>query len=100
MKILGYFFLFLHKNIRCGYSLEAPQRGASNEYHNTGFYHRVLLMDTHNICLYGELEEIILELSSNTPPQQLLCCTYHPMSRSAHYCILLKYVDMLTHYHT
>ena len=26
------FFLFLHKNIHCGYSLEAPRRGASNEY--------------------------------------------------------------------
>ena len=26
------FFLFIHKNIRCGYSLEAPCRGASNEY--------------------------------------------------------------------
>ena len=26
------FFLFLHKNICCGYSLEAPRRGASNEY--------------------------------------------------------------------
>ena len=25
-------FLFLNKNICCGYSLEAPQRGASNEY--------------------------------------------------------------------
>ena len=25
-------FLFLNKNIRCGYSLEAPRRGASNEY--------------------------------------------------------------------
>ena len=25
-------FLFLHKNICCGYSLEAPLRGASNEY--------------------------------------------------------------------
>ena len=23
--ILGYFFLFLHKNICCGYSLEMPQ---------------------------------------------------------------------------
>ena len=30
--ILGYFFLFLHKNICYGYSLEAPCRGASNEY--------------------------------------------------------------------
>ena len=26
------FFLFLDENIRCGYSLEAPWRGASNEY--------------------------------------------------------------------
>ena len=27
-------FLFLHNNICCGYSLEAPSSGASNEYHN------------------------------------------------------------------
>ena len=26
------FFLFLNENICCGYSLEAPCRGASNEY--------------------------------------------------------------------
>ena len=26
------FFLFLHENICCGYSLEVPQLGASNEY--------------------------------------------------------------------
>ena len=26
------FFLFLHKNIHCGYSLEVPHQGASNEY--------------------------------------------------------------------
>ena len=26
------FFLFLEKNICCGYSLEGPQQGASNEY--------------------------------------------------------------------
>ena len=26
------FFLFLHKNIGCGYSLEVPHRGASNEF--------------------------------------------------------------------
>ena len=26
------FFLFLDENICCGYSLEAPHRGASNEY--------------------------------------------------------------------
>ena len=27
-------FSFLKKNLYCGYSLEAPCRGASNEYHN------------------------------------------------------------------
>ena len=26
------FILFLHKNICCGYSSEAPQQGVSNEY--------------------------------------------------------------------
>ena len=26
------FFLFLNENICCGYSLEAPRRGTSNEY--------------------------------------------------------------------
>ena len=25
-------FLFVHENIHCGYSLEAPQTGTSNEY--------------------------------------------------------------------
>ena len=30
--ILGSFFLFLHKNIYCGYSLEVPCWGTSNEY--------------------------------------------------------------------
>ena len=32
MIILGYFFLFLHKNLYCGYSLEVPQQGTSIEY--------------------------------------------------------------------
>ena len=34
------FFLFLHKTIYCGYSLEAPQRGASNEYPQYMFLRR------------------------------------------------------------
>ena len=32
------FFLFLHKNIDCGYSLEPPRRGGSNEYPQSTFY--------------------------------------------------------------
>ena len=31
------FFLFLLKNIDCGYSLEAPRRGGSNEYPQSMF---------------------------------------------------------------
>ena len=54
MIIMGYVFLFLHKTIVCGYSLEAPRRGASNEYPQHMFN--------------GELEKIIPELSPNIPP--------------------------------
>ena len=36
IKIL-IFFLFLLKNIDCGYSLEPPRRGGSNEYPNLCF---------------------------------------------------------------
>ena len=48
----GWFCLFLYKNIRCGYSLESPWRGDSNEDPQHRFN--------------GELTKIILQLSSNT----------------------------------
>ena len=35
------FFLFLDENICCGYSLEAPRRGASNEYPQHMFLSRI-----------------------------------------------------------
>ena len=38
-------FLFLNENICCGYSLEAPRWGASNEY--------------HNICFHWEIRKIL-----------------------------------------
>ena len=34
IHIIHVFFLFLHENICCGYSLEVPHQGTSNEYHN------------------------------------------------------------------
>ena len=37
------FFLLLHKDICCGYSLEAPLKA--------------LLMSTHNICFYTEMRK-------------------------------------------
>ena len=55
--IMGYFFLFLHKNICCGYSLGLG---------------KALLMSTHNICFlwrYGEnYPSIITKYSSLTSP--------------------------------
>ena len=32
--IFFYIFLIFAQNINCGYTLEPPQRGGSNEYHN------------------------------------------------------------------
>ena len=42
------FFLFLHKNICYGYSLEGPQRGASNEYPQ----HMFLWRNKKNIIVF------------------------------------------------
>ena len=44
------FFLFLHENIGCGYSLEAPHWGSSNEY--------------LDICFHGEIRKILCEFHS------------------------------------
>ena len=33
-----YFFIFLLKNINCGYTLEPPRRGGSNEYPQSMFW--------------------------------------------------------------
>ena len=35
------FFLFLLKNIDCGYSLEPPRRGGSNEYPQSMFWAKI-----------------------------------------------------------
>ena len=49
----------LHENICCGYSLESPWRGNSNEYPQHMFA-KAILMNTHNICFHGEINKIIL----------------------------------------
>ena len=55
---LGYFFLYRHEKICCGYSLEAPQRGASNEYPQHMF-----LWKTRE-----KYPRIIIKYSSLAPP--------------------------------
>ena len=42
------YFLFLKENICCGYSLEAPRRGASNEYPQ----HMFSLRNTKDIGIF------------------------------------------------
>ena len=64
MIILGLFFIFLHKNICWGYSLEAPHRVAFG--YSLELPHQGTFDEYHNICFYGELEKIIPELSPNT----------------------------------
>ena len=55
MIILGYFFLFLHKKISCGYPLEVPQRGASIEYPQHVFLWRTRENYPRIITLYSSL---------------------------------------------
>ena len=47
------FYLFLYENICCGYSLEAPHRGASNEYPQHMFLGRNK-KNIYQYCSYWE----------------------------------------------
>ena len=38
LKMFDFFFLFLLQNIDCGYMLEPPRRGGSNEYPQSMFW--------------------------------------------------------------
>ena len=55
---VGYtlFFLFLFKNIDCGYPLEPSHRGGSNEYPQSIFLTEAVLTSTHNLCLEQNYE--------------------------------------------
>ena len=59
-----------HKNICCGYSLEAPHRGASNEYPQHMFLWRNkkndLIIITKYSSLTTPLAQMILNLSGLT----------------------------------
>ena len=54
-----YFSYFVHKNLCCGYSLEAPKWGASNEYpQHYVFVTVVFLTSNHKICFRGEISKL------------------------------------------
>ena len=54
-------FLFLRENICCGYSLEAPRRGASNEYPQHMFFREIRKI----LCGYPLLSEAMFSLPQN-----------------------------------
>ena len=58
MGIRKIFFLFLHENICCGYSLEVPHRGTSNEYPQHMFSWR----NKKNINTFGIKKESYQDL--------------------------------------
>ena len=57
-------FLISAHNIDCGYSLELPWRGSSNEYPQSMFDEAVLT-STHNLCFEQKYEKYQNFLSEN-----------------------------------
>ena len=49
--MLGHFFLFIHENLCCGHSLEAPHQDTSNEHPQRRFLWRKLSKNYHQILL-------------------------------------------------
>ena len=45
------------QNIDCGYSLEPPRRGGSNEYPQSMFWAEAVLTGTHNLCFEQKYEK-------------------------------------------
>ena len=55
LKFYNYFHIFALLNIDCGYTLESPQRGGSNEYPQSMFYIEAVLTSTHNLCFRAKI---------------------------------------------
>ena len=68
-KIIGVIhimiFLFLHKNTYCGYALEAPRRGTSNEYPQ----YMLLWRNKKNISIFRLKNVPYLELRRYCAPE-------------------------------
>ena len=54
------FFLFLLKNICCGYSLETPRRGCG---HSIEVPHPGASNEYHNLCFHGEIKKYYVNSS-------------------------------------
>ena len=47
--------VFIFQNIDCGYSIEPPRRGGSNEYP----LGEAILTSTHNLCFWAEIRKVM-----------------------------------------
>ena len=67
---LWIFFLFLHENMCCGYSLEVPHQGASNEYpHHNIFvqkYEKNILNTPSYLELWTQHEKMYLKTCASS----------------------------------
>ena len=77
LKVL-IFFLFLHENICCRYSLEAPQKGASNEYPQHMYSWRNMKKYNLDIPSYLEVWRWPLTLCLIMDHQHIMICVQHP----------------------
>ena len=88
-------FLFLDENICCGYSLEAPRRGASNEYHNICFHWEIRKI----LCGYPLLSVALIQIKcfSSYTRNRILCnafqCFYLKQCFSLCFILLLLEVQ-------
>ena len=64
-------FLFLLENICCGYSLEVPRRGASNEY-------------PQQMILWRNKKDISIFRMEKKMPYLLLCLTHCGLNELSH----------------
>ena len=90
MIILGYFSPVLHKNVCCGYAIEAPQWGTSNEYpqhmflwRNKKNYLRIITkyplmspLDSHSFYC-GNSMDVLLQFPFACPFYLSLLCFWH-----------------------
>ena len=70
------FFLLLNENICCGYSLEVPHRGTSNEY----LQHMFLLRNKKDISIFWmkKVPYLLLWVCCGNQTKKLLLATVHP----------------------
>ena len=98
------FFLFLHKNICCGYSSEVPQRGASDEYPQDMFSWRSKKNIKKNFSwkkhpiwsyVYWQMRFVLLQIYVEYVVKNPLCELGEPVSSDLFKTKLDEYIKAL-----